>query len=249
MDMHGATSMGSHAAAGIPPGQDSYIHQYAPDPESITVQGQKPLHFEPTELSEPPAKRLRITHKAYETVSASIPLGSLGNHGPQSQNFLSDGSNFLASTERLYTGGSSSTPNESTTSTDLTSSFDPKLSTSPPPKFLQSPSTKSPAVVFGPNVLESGKVDVSKCRPRSSIPSKIHPTVYAEQCVEAAYASRLNPYALHRQEQELLHDHLCHVHVTIYLNIRNGILLLWGRNPMVAVTRRKHLDVRKIGAG
>ncbi|KAJ5544685.1 hypothetical protein N7461_006989 [Penicillium sp. DV-2018c] len=241
MDMHGATSMRFHAAAGIPPGQDSYINQYDPGAENIIVQGQKQLNCEPTELSEPPAKRLRITHKAYETSSTSISLGSLGNDGPQSQSLLSDLVNGTISTEKLYTGGSSSTPNESTTSTDLTSSFDPKISTSPPPPSnpLQWLSTQS--VVFGPNVLESGKVDLSRCRPRSSIPSKIHPSVYAEQCIEAAYASRLNPYALHRREQELLQDHLCHVHVTIYLNIRNGILLLWGRNPMVAVTREEAL--------
>ncbi|KAF7518865.1 hypothetical protein PCG10_010508 [Penicillium crustosum] len=218
------------------------MNQYVPNSE-ITVQGQENLLSEPTALSEPPAKRLRITHKAYEAASASIALGNLGHNNPNSQSFLSDGSHIVGSMERLYAGGSSSTPNESTASTDLTSSFELKASTSPPPNPMQSLPGQS--VMFGPNVLESGKVDLSKCRPRSSIPSKIHPSVYGGQCVRAAYASRLNPYALHRQEQEFLQDHLCHVHVTIYLNIRNGILLLWGRNPMVAVTREEALGCAK----
>ncbi|KAL2700575.1 hypothetical protein AAEP93_009098 [Penicillium crustosum] len=239
--MYGAASMRFHAA-GIPPDQESYMNQYVPNSE-ITVQGQENLLSEPTALSEPPAKRLRITHKAYEAASASIALGNLGHNNPNSQSFLSDGSHIVGSMERLYAGGSSSTPNESTASTDLTSSFELKASTSPPPNPMQSLPGQS--VMFGPNVLESGKVDLSKCRPRSSIPSKIHPSVYGGQCVRAAYASRLNPYALHRQEQEFLQDHLCHVHVTIYLNIRNGILLLWGRNPMVAVTREEALGCAK----
>ncbi|KAJ5477869.1 hypothetical protein N7530_003378 [Penicillium desertorum] len=218
------------------------MNQYAPNPE-ITVQGQEHLLSGPTELSGPPAKRLRITHKAYEAASAPIALGNLEHNNSKLQTFQSDGPHIVGSMDRLYAGGSSSTPNESTTSTDLTSPFELKASTSPPPNPPQTFSTRS--VIFGPNVLESGQVDLSKCRPRSSIPSKIHPSVYGEQCVRAAYASRLNPYALHRQEQEFLQDHLCHVHVTIYLNIRNGILLLWGRNPMVAVTREEALGCAK----
>ncbi|CAG8326533.1 unnamed protein product [Penicillium nalgiovense] len=240
--MYGAASL--RFQGGISPSQDSYMNQYAPNPE-ITVQGQEDLLSGPTELSEPPAKRLRITHKAYEAASASIALGNLEHNDSKLQTFQSHGPHphLVGSMDRLYAGGSSSTPNESTTSTDLTSPFELKASTSPPPNPLQTFPTRS--VIFGPNVLESGKVDLSKCRPRSSIPSKIHPSVYGEQCVRAAYASRLNPYALHRQEQEFLQDHLCHVHVTIYLNIRNGILLLWGRNPMVAVTREEALGCAK----
>ncbi|KXG53119.1 Winged helix-turn-helix transcription repressor DNA-binding [Penicillium griseofulvum] len=240
--MYGFGAASLRFEGGIPPGQDSYMNQYVPNPE-ITVQGQGNFLSQQTEISEPPAKRLRITHKAYEAASVPIALGNLDHKDPKSQTFLSDGSQIVGSMERLYAGGSSTTPNESTTSTDLTSSFELKASTSPPPNPQQSLPTQS--VVFGPNVLESGKVDLSKCRPRSSIPSKIHPSVYGGQCVRAAYASRLNPYALHRQEQEFLQDHLCHVHVTIYLNIRNGILLLWGRNPMVAVTREEALGCAK----
>ncbi|KAE8350496.1 lysine-specific histone demethylase Aof2 [Aspergillus coremiiformis] len=84
-----------------------------------------------------------------------------------------------------------------------------------------------------------------KYRPRSSIPSRLPTGVYAQQCVAAAYASRLNPFALHIKEQQALQDHLCHLHVTVYLNIRNGILRLWTRNPMVSVTKEEALGCAK----
>lgn len=71
---------------------------------------------------------------------------------------------------------------------------------------------------------------------KSSIPTRLQPTEYARQCVAAAEASRLNPYALHEEEQKLLQDKLCQQHVTVYLNIRNGILRLWTRNPGVSVS-------------
>lgn len=70
---------------------------------------------------------------------------------------------------------------------------------------------------------------------KSSIPSRLPPAEYARQCVAAAEGSRLNPYALHEDEQKLLQDKLCQQHVTVYLNIRNGILRLWHRNPSVSV--------------
>jgi lysine-specific histone demethylase 1 len=93
--------------------------------------------------------------------------------------------------------------------------------------------------------------DYEQFKPRSSIPSGLPGPVYAQQCITAAYSSRLNPFALHEGEQEALGDHLCHLHVTTYLNIRNGILRLWTRNPMISVTREEALgcakDVRWMG--
>ena len=73
------------------------------------------------------------------------------------------------------------------------------------------------------------------CRAKSSIPARLSPSEYASQCVAAAEASRLNPYALHEEEHKLLQDKLCYSHVGVYLNIRNGILRLWNRNPSVSV--------------
>jgi lysine-specific histone demethylase 1 len=238
--MHGA-QMPFQPAAGMPPGQDPYMNQYAQGPEN-TLQGQQDFS---SDLLRPASsvKRQRLTHSTLEVDAPSMGWKNLDRIDSNPQTFVSDGAHIAGLAERLYTAGSSSTPNDSTTSTDLTSSFESKTSMTPPPVPLQSiPDT---SVVYVPNVLESGKVDLSKCRPRASIPTKIPSTVYGRQCIQAAYASRLNPYALHRKEQDFLQDHLCHVHVTIYLNLRNGILLLWGRNPMVAVTREEALGCAK----
>ena len=68
-------------------------------------------------------------------------------------------------------------------------------------------------------------------RPKVSIPTDIAPSEYARQCIAAAESSRLNPYSLHPEEHDMLRRHLSHQQVTTYLNIRNGILRLWTRNP------------------
>ena len=76
----------------------------------------------------------------------------------------------------------------------------------------------------------------TEVRPRSSIPSRLPVDIYASQCVEAAYASRLNPYALHSGEHAILVDLLMSKEVTVYLNIRNAILRLWTQNSLCCVT-------------
>jgi vacuolar protein sorting-associated protein 33A len=76
-------------------------------------------------------------------------------------------------------------------------------------------------------------------RPKVSIPTDLTPQEYAMECIEAAEHSRLNPYALHQEEYHILRYHLSHAQVTTYLNIRNGILRLWVRNPQIAVTREE----------
>lgn len=86
-----------------------------------------------------------------------------------------------------------------------------------------------------PNMFLHSRVSGS-FRAKSSIPTRLPPAEYARQCVAAAEASRLHPYALHEEEQKLLQDKLCQQHVTVYLNIRNGILRLWTRNPGVSVS-------------
>ena len=62
---------------------------------------------------------------------------------------------------------------------------------------------------------------------------------FARQGILAAYSSRLNPYALHVGEYELLRRHITKPQVTTYLQIRNAILRLWHRNPLVAVTKQE----------
>lgn len=73
-------------------------------------------------------------------------------------------------------------------------------------------------------------------RPRSSIPARIPAEVYASQCIEAAASSRLDPYSLHPGEHKLLADLLMSKEVTVYLNVRNGVLRLWTQNPLCSVT-------------
>ncbi|KAI5798997.1 flavin-containing amine oxidoreductase-domain containing protein [Geopyxis carbonaria] len=84
--------------------------------------------------------------------------------------------------------------------------------------------------------LTKGRADF---RPKTAIPQDLTAGEYAQQCIQAAIASRLLPHALHRGEYELLRQNINHVQVTTYLHIRNGILRLWQRNPLVSVTREE----------
>lgn len=70
----------------------------------------------------------------------------------------------------------------------------------------------------------------------SSIPSELSWQEFGRQCILAAENSRLNPFALHPAEYKLLRNHINHTQVTIYLNVRNAILRLWHRNPLVYVS-------------
>ncbi|TKW55677.1 Lysine-specific histone demethylase 1A [Colletotrichum tanaceti] len=99
-------------------------------------------------------------------------------------------------------------------------------------KELSMPSTETPPI----REVARRSFDV---KPKSSIPSNLSNYEYARQCIEAAESSRLNPYALHQEEYQMLRQHISHVQVTTYLNIRNGILRLWYNNPRVAVARNE----------
>lgn len=82
-------------------------------------------------------------------------------------------------------------------------------------------------------------------RPKVSIPADLTPQEYAMECIEAAENSRLNPYALQQEEYLMLRSHISHAQITTYLNIRNGILRLWVRNPQIAVTREEAIGCAK----
>ncbi|KMU75960.1 lysine-specific histone demethylase [Coccidioides immitis RMSCC 3703] len=143
------------------------------------------------------------------------------------------------------------TPNGSTTSASLISPFSTEKSITPSAQLnqtLTTPPASAPVSAPPSSRKKQQQPPLSshtEARPRSSIPTRMAPTLYAEQCIAAAYASRLNPYALHKDEQEILQDPLCHLHVTTYLNIRNGILRLWTRNPMLKVTEEEALGCAK----
>ena len=83
------------------------------------------------------------------------------------------------------------------------------------------------------------------CRAKSSIPPRLSASEYASQCTTAAENSRLDPFQLHEDEHKLLQDKLCQLHVTVYLNIRNGILRLWTRNPSVSVSLEEAIGCAK----
>ncbi|EMC95292.1 hypothetical protein BAUCODRAFT_72520 [Baudoinia panamericana UAMH 10762] len=86
-----------------------------------------------------------------------------------------------------------------------------------------------------------------KVRPRSSLPTSLPKDVFASECVEAAYASRLDPYALHPSEHRLLVNVLMNTEVTVYLNIRNALLRLWLQNPLCSVTVEEAAGCAKDG--
>lgn len=86
---------------------------------------------------------------------------------------------------------------------------------------------------------DSSAVHHQSWRAGSSIPPGLTWEEYGRQCVLAANTSRLNPYALHNGEHRLLAGRLAPSHTTAYLNIRNGILRLWTRNPMVSVSEEE----------
>jgi SWIRM domain/Flavin containing amine oxidoreductase len=82
-------------------------------------------------------------------------------------------------------------------------------------------------------------------RPKTAIPNHISAREYAAECIEAGGSSRLPAYALDPTEHDLLRNHINHVQVTTYLNIRNAILRLWLLNPSIAVCKEEALGVAK----
>jgi monoamine oxidase len=85
-------------------------------------------------------------------------------------------------------------------------------------------------------ISKDNKSYFSTLRAKTAIPSDVPHEELARQSCEAALWSRLNPFVLHPEEYRILRDHICHSHVSAYLNIRNRILRLWVRNPLVTVT-------------
>ncbi len=130
-------------------------------------------------------------------------------------------------------------------SSSLSSLPTPAKSTTPqnlkiPPAFQTPPALKTPKAIPKPvqrrTVPKSKMIRFADLAPRTSIPPNLSPQVLAQQGIHAAYSSRLSPFALHPDEYQLLRHHICHLHVSAYLNIRNRILRLWVRNPLVSVT-------------
>ncbi|KAJ5679592.1 hypothetical protein N7462_007836 [Penicillium macrosclerotiorum] len=250
--MHATPSMKLPTLAGFPPSELPFPNPLISNPTVTTfspADEQENMASAQSDESEPPLKKVRTSTPPTQDAFQPFPTMAVqDSHKPgvrpfNSQITVSNDIQALQGLQREpYLGGSISTSNDSVTSTSFTS-FEAGKSSTPPTTPAQSLPMSSSST--GVSVLESKKIDLSKCRPRSSIPPKLKPAVYGQQCVAAAWSSRLNPYALHEKEQEALQDHLCHLHVTLYLNIRNGILRLWTRNPMVGVTREEALGCAK----
>jgi len=115
----------------------------------------------------------------------------------------------------------------------LSSELSPAKSTTPPALKLLSSTYK---ITQRRNMPKQKRLRFADLRPRTSIPANMSPSVLAQQGIHAAYSSRLTPFSLHPDEYKLLRDHICHLHVSAYLNIRNRVLRLWVRNPLVSVT-------------
>ena len=135
--------------------------------------------------------------------------------------------------------GSRGSPNSSMTSASLISSTNITKSPPTPISIKKASDTMENLSAF--RLPKSH----TKYRARSSIPSRMPPAEYARECVGAAISSRLDPYALHHDEHKILQHDLCHSHVTVYLNIRNGILRLWVRNPSVSVNLEEAVGCAK----
>jgi monoamine oxidase len=232
-------------------------------PKSLTF---KHYTFTPAAQQMPPSKRRRV-----EDVSAFSP-SSFPNGKDINGTHLETNSLYLDYAKRprnvsqnaaldnaiSFSQSTSERSSRGDLDSDFTSRNTPNTSasnTSPWPQKADSPATSAAAIVSTTATsqvkeqIETAN-NYDEFKPRSSIPGIPGP-VYAQQCITAAYASRLNPFALHKREQKALEHHLCHLHVTTYLNIRNGILRLWTRNPMISVTREEALgcarDVRWMG--
>ncbi|KAI1264118.1 Sec1-like protein [Xylariaceae sp. FL1019] len=128
------------------------------------------------------------------------------------------------------------------TSTSTPSSMPPSSKATTPVDFELSHESKTLPSVPSTSPVERKTFDI---RPRVSIPTDIAQQDYAHQCIAAAEASRLNPYALHKEEYAILREHISHAQVTTYLNIRNGVLRLWINNPRIGVAREEAIGCAK----
>jgi len=122
---------------------------------------------------------------------------------------------------------------ESPAPSSVSSQLSPAKSTTP---AGLKPTPKKVTPKSSPRAPMTKTIEFTSLRPRTSMPSDLAPSDLAHQSIHAAFSSRLNPFALHQNEYQLLRDYTSPLHVTAYLNIRNRILRLWVRNPLVSVT-------------
>ncbi|KAK0343407.1 hypothetical protein LTR94_018492 [Friedmanniomyces endolithicus] len=127
--------------------------------------------------------------------------------------------------------------------------IDPIAQTALPKRRGRPPKDKPATVGHAGKVRRASMISKlhDRVRPRSSIPAQLPKDIFASECIEAAQASRLDPYALHPGQHQLLADMLMNKEVTIYLNIRNAVLRLWTQNPLCSVTPEEAAGCAKEG--
>ncbi|KAK3115540.1 hypothetical protein LTR53_004987 [Teratosphaeriaceae sp. CCFEE 6253] len=119
----------------------------------------------------------------------------------------------------------------------------------PPKRKGRPPKDKSSTAIPAARVRRASMISKlqDRVRPRSAIPTSLPKDVFASECIEAAQASRLDPYALNSGEHQLLADLLMNKEVTVYLNIRNALLRLWTQNPLCSITVEEAAGCAKEG--
>ncbi|KAF2482210.1 flavin-containing amine oxidoreductase-domain containing protein [Neohortaea acidophila] len=163
---------------------------------------------------------------------------SLPHQTTPSKKRLSDGT-IKPTTIRLHSISArppqapSAPPTQHPTLPPTTPQDPPKKRRGRPPKVKPAGSADVTPKAAQPSIVSK---PVTEIRPRSSIPYRLPANVFAGQCIDAAYAARLNPYALHPSEHALLLHLLMKQEITVYLNIRNAILRLWHQNPLCSIT-------------
>lgn len=143
--------------------------------------------------------------------------------------FKAVGENVIHHQEGLTQYNHTSRKHNFVTRTPQSLSRDSQLSSTPEVPQSHEKPTKQ-------RLVSTPKGKPAEWRSNSSIPTDISWPEFGRQCILAAESSRLNPFALHPAEYRLLRNHINHAQVTIYLNIRNAILRLWHRNPLVYVS-------------
>lgn len=118
---------------------------------------------------------------------------------------------------------------------------DPTVQQTQPKRRGRPPKDKSAAATgptTKPRVRRASMISTlgGEVRPRSAIPNRLPAAEFASQCLDAVHAARLDPFALHHGEHQLLVDKLMAKEITVYLNIRNAILRLWHQNPLCSIS-------------
>ncbi|KAF2270711.1 lysine-specific histone demethylase 1 [Lojkania enalia] len=184
--------------------------------------------YAPSPLHYPHTLRSSLLN-GYSTKTSSNGDGKAGTDNPGLYN--TNSLKFSDTIPVMHSSKEATASDNATASSPGVLSYDSKPSSTP--ELSHSKESLNPQQRSNSSPIK-GKP--SEFRANSSIPTALSWEEFARQTILAAESSRLNPFALHPEEYKLLREHVTHAQVTVYLNIRNAILRLWTRNPLVYVT-------------